>query len=272
MRNGEAASGRADRSLGSVANALRLIEVLARSPHVGVSELARALDLSKASIDRLLTTLTRAGFAEQDPHTRRYRLTVKIVALADGVRSRIGVVEVARPHLAALADQVREGVNLGILREDALVYLETIPSTHTFKIEARPGVTLPAYCTGAGKALLAFSRPPAIEAYLARLAPVAHTPNTLTSTALLRDELTAIQREGFAEDRGELLEEAWCVAAPVLDADGFAVAAVSITAPRSRYAAKRAELASAVTATTRHISAGIAAAGVTPAPPRPGHG
>lgn len=234
------------------------MEVMARLPQAGISELARTLRLSKASIDRLLSTLTYEGYAEQDPDTRKYRLSVKIVALAVSVRARSNIVEIAKPYLTELADQVHEGVNLGTFMDGSLVYLDAIPSTYTFSIEAKPGVMLPAYCTGAGKAILAFSRPEVIDSYVADLEPVAHTPFTLTSHTLLRDDLTAIRHAGFAEDRGELLEEAWCVAAPVLAGNGFAIAAVSITAPRSRYAARRAELVSAVTATARRIEAGIA--------------
>ncbi|GAA0997782.1 IclR family transcriptional regulator [Acrocarpospora macrocephala] len=273
MRNESEATSREERGLGSVANALRLLETMARVPQAGVSELARALHLSKASMDRLLSTFTRAGFAEQDPATRKYRLTVKIVALAESVRSRIGLVEIARPHLTGLAEQVHEAVNLGVYLDGGMVYLDSIPSRHTFQIEARPGVMLPAYCTGAGKAILAFSRPEVVESYLAGVAPVAHTRFTLTSVSLIREELESIRRAGFAEDKGELLEEACCAAAPVPGPDGYAVAALSVTAPRSRYSVRRAELISAVTAAAERVTAGIAAAGITapgrtnPAPP-----
>ncbi|MFB9186751.1 IclR family transcriptional regulator [Dactylosporangium sucinum] len=256
-----------ERQLGSVSNALRLLEAMAPKSLCGVSELSRTLQISKTSIDRLLTTLVAAGFAEQDPNTRKYRLTKKIVSLADRVRSRTSMVELARPHLAALAAQVGEAANLGVFVDGHLVYLDTIASTHTFQIEARAGSRLPAHCTAGGKAILAYSRPDLVNTYLAEFVPVAHTRFTLCRPALLRQELTRIRRQGFALDQGEFLEEAWCAAAPVLGEDGHAVAAVSVTAPKSRFTVKRDELVSHVTATANRIAAVISPAADVAAPP-----
>jgi DNA-binding IclR family transcriptional regulator len=256
--------GQTERGVGSLANALRLVEVMAGEPASGISELARELGVSKATVDRLLGTLVRAGYAERDADTRKYRLTVKIVALAERVRSRIGLVEIARPRLRALAADLGEAANLGVVRGQDLVYLETVPSSHVFQIEARPGVSLAAYSTGAGKAILAFSRPDIVDAYLRGVRPVAYTPSTLTSVEDIRRELDAVRAAGVAEDRGELLEEAWCLAAPIPGPDGWAAAAVSVTAPRSRYAVKREDIESAVRATACDVAAALA--GV--APPR----
>lgn len=252
---------RRQRELGSVANALRMLELLARTPEAGVTELARSLAISKASVDRLLTTLVGAGFVEQNADTRRYRLSFKIAVLAEGVRSRMGIVEIARPYLRRLAERVHEGVNLGLFLDGALVYADTIPSTQPFRIEPRPGIALEPYATGAGKALLAFMAPDAREAYLAGLSPVAHTSTTLTSVPAIRAELERIRHDGHAFDRGERIEEAWCVAAPVLGRDGVAVAAVSVTATRSHFEAKREALVTAVRATAAEIGVRVAAAG-----------
>ncbi|MGH2859342.1 MAG: IclR family transcriptional regulator [Solirubrobacteraceae bacterium] len=248
------------RELASVARAMRLLEILAHEPDAGVTELAQRLQVAKASVDRLLTTLAAAGFVERDAHTRRYRLTLKIAVLADGVRSRTGIVQLARPHLHALSERVQEAANLGVFLDGALVYADTIPSASLFRIEARPGTTLPAYCTAAGKALLAFMSPEQLDNYLDGLDPVRHTRSTLTTTAKIRTELKAIRRAGYAIDRGELLDEAWCVAAPVLGERRLALAAVSATAPRSHFEAKRDDLISAVIATARDISGLVAAA------------
>lgn len=242
------------RELGSVANALRMLEALAVATDAGVSELARDLAISKASVDRLLTTFASAGFVERDPVSRRYRLSLKIAMLAESVRSRTGIVELARPHLRALSEQVREGVNLGVLVDGALVYAEVIPSAHVFRIEARPGMALPAYCTAAGKALLALLPADQLDAYLAELEPLQHTPTTLTSAARIRAALDEVRRAGYAIDHGEMLEEAYCVAAPVLDRDRRGLAAVSVTVLRSQFEAKRDELITAVTATARDIA------------------
>lgn len=240
--------------LSSVTNSLRLLEELAAVPEAGVSELARGLGVSKSTVDRILRTFAARGFVEQNPETRRYRLSLKIAALAEGVRSRTGIVEVARPFLKELDDRLQEGANLGVFLEGSLVYADSITSGQIFRIAARPGTTLPAYCTGAGKALLAFLPPDRLDRYLEELTPERHTANTLTTIPAIRAALEEIRRDGFALDRGELLEEAFCAAAPILGADGTATAAISITATQSHFESKREEIIAAVREAAAKIS------------------
>ncbi len=240
--------------LTSVANSLRLLEELAAVPEAGVSELARQLEVSKSTVDRLLRTLAGRGFVEQNPENRRYRLSFKIAVLAEGVRSRTGIVEVARPFLKELDDRLQEGANLGVFLEGSLVYADSITSGQMFRIAARPGTKLPAYCTGAGKVLLAFLPSAELDRYLEELSPERHTANTLTTVPAITAELKQIRRDGFALDRGELLEEAFCAAAPILDASGTATAAISVTATQSRFESKREEIVAAVCAAASQIS------------------
>src|SRR5262245_29984151 len=221
--------------LSSVANALRVLELLAGAPKLGVSEIARRLGVSKASASRLLSTLRSFGFVEQDAESRRYRLTIKIAILAEHVRSHLNIVDVARPHLAALANDLHEGANLGVLLNGALVYADTIPSGHIFRVEVRPGTAVPAYCTGAGKVLLAHLNRDERDAYLETVRFERHTSTTITDAASLCAELERIRQKGYAIDRGELAEESWCAAAPVKGDGNAAVAAVSVTAPKSRF-------------------------------------
>lgn len=246
-------------------NALRMLETLATVPDAGVSELARELHISKASVDRLLSTLITAGFVERDPSTRRYRLSLKIAVLAENVRSRTGIVELARATLERLSDKIHETVNLGVVLDGALVYADTIPSGHIFRIEVRPGTALPAYCTAGGKVLLAYATPERRDEYLADLVPIQHTPATLTTTAAIRAELEEIRSCGYGLDRGEMLEDARCVAAPVLGSAGAPLAAVSVTAPKSHFDAKGDELIAAVIAAASDISAEATALGITAA-------
>ncbi len=240
--------------LSSVANSLRLLEELAAVPEAGVSALARQLEVSKSTVDRLLRTLAGRGFVEQNPDNRRYRLTFKIAVLAEGVRSRTGIVEIARPFLKELDDRLQEGANLGVLVEGSLVYADSINSPQMFRIAARPGTTLPAYCTGGGKALLAFLPPAELDRYLEGLVLERHTANTLTTVPALKAALEEIRGKGFSLDRGELLEEAFCAAAPVLDAKGAGIAAISVTATQSRFEPKRERIIEAVRTAAAQMS------------------
>jgi len=240
--------------LSSVANALRVLELLAEAPKLGVSDVARRLELSKASASRLLSTLRSFGFVEQDADSRRYRLTLKIAVLAEHVRSHLNIVDVARPHLTELANDLHEGANLGVLLNGALVYADTIPSGHIFRIEVRPGTAVPAYCTGAGKVLLAHLGSDELDPYLEHVRFERHTSTTITDAAALRAELERVRQKGYAIDRGELAEESWCAAAPVRGRAYTVVAAVSVTAPKSRFREKRDAIVEHVVATAQAIT------------------
>jgi DNA-binding IclR family transcriptional regulator len=249
-------SAREQRAIGSVANALRLLEALAVMPEAGISELAATLDLSKPAVDRLLVTLLLAGFAEQNPDNRKYRLTQKLVALANGIQSGLPLRELARPHLVGLAQRTRETVNLGVFVRGSIVYLDKIASDDLFSIEVKPGTTLPAYCTALGKAMLAFMPASRVEAYLQSInsSTVAYTSETITGRQELVDQLRQVRERGYANDLGEMLEDVRCVAAPVIDTRGEPIAAVSITVPRSRFDRRHGELAELVLETARQIS------------------
>jgi DNA-binding IclR family transcriptional regulator len=247
---------REQRELNSVGNVLALLETLAQLPHAGISELARTLEMSKPSVDRLLVTLVGAGFAEQDGATKRYRLTPKIIALADAVRSRTTIVDIARPHLDALAARLSETINLAALSGSSVVYLHTIPSNEIFRIEPRPGTMLPAYCTGLGKALLAHLPPERLERVIADTTFEAHTPNTITTAHELRDVLSVARRAGYALDDGEISEDLRCVAVAIRGRDGLPLAAVSAIVPTSRFPQRRQELIEELSATAQAISRG----------------
>jgi DNA-binding IclR family transcriptional regulator len=246
--------------LSSVANALRVLDLLAERGEMGVSEVGRELDLTTATAHRLVTTLVGSGFVDRDPSTRRYRLSTKILVMAGQVRSRIGLPDILRPILQDIARRTTETINLGVYRDGEVVYLDKIDSEALFRIEIRVGAHVPAYCTGLGKAMLAHQDPQEAERYISSTKMKAHTPNTITSAGALRSELESIREQGYAIDRGELLSDVWCVAVPVL-ADGRPVAAISISAPRSRFEDKQDKLVKVAVRAAEDASAAISQLG-----------
>lgn len=235
VRSQVRAKARTEREIASVANAMRLIEEMGRRDYAGVTDLSRSLSLSKPSVDRLLSTLMISGFVEQNPDTKKYRLGMKLVAISDSIRPRTSLIEVARPHLAVLSRRFAETVNLGTLVGGSVIYADTIPSQRPFRIELKAGTMLPAHNTGVGKAILAFRPNWEVERYIAENEFEVLTPRSTASADMLRERLALTRERGYAVDDGEILEEACCASAPVLDAEGLAIAAVSVTAPRSTF-------------------------------------
>ncbi|UNB52711.1 IclR family transcriptional regulator [Mycolicibacterium sp. YH-1] len=255
-----AVSARRDREVASVSNAMRLIEVLGRVDASGITELARELELSKPAVDRLLSTLVSGGYVEHVAEGRKYRLTMKLVAVANSIKDRTGLIDLARPKLLELAEMFHETVNLGTLHRGSIVYADSIPSRQMFRIEPMPGSELPAYCTAMGKVVLAYTPAEEVDQYLRDFRPVPYTRFTAATAGELRERIEKARIDGFAFDDGELVEEVCCVAAPVLDPSGRAVAAISVTTIRSTFARSHEQITKAVVDAARQVSDALALA------------
>jgi IclR family transcriptional regulator, acetate operon repressor len=214
----------------------------------GVSEIGRVLDVTPGTAHRLVGTLVAEGFAEQNGDNRKYRPAPKLMTLADQMRSRHDIRMLAHEHLVELAGETHETVNLGMLQDHKVVYLDKVLSDQLFGIEAKVGSRLPAFCTALGRAILAHVDRPTLARYRAamedgRAGDEQHAP---PPREVFERQLSKVARQGFAEDLGEYLPDVFCVAAAVTDAEQRSIAAISVSAPRSRFRANRKELAAAV--------------------------
>lgn len=250
--------------LSSVANALRVLEYLVETGEARVSEVGQELKVTVGTAHRLLGTLVAAGFAEQNPANRRYRPSPKLLVLANEMRSRISTRDVTHSRLQMLQNATRETANLAVLDDGRVLYIDKVFSDQVFGIEARIGARLPAYCTALGKVLVAHQDEAERERYLAAVEAerAAHADNPPPSPTKLRKELATVLKQGYAEDHGEYLPDVFCVAAPITNGRDNAIAAVSISAPRSRFLARREELIREVEAAASAISAELETLGI----------
>lgn len=230
--------------LSSVANSLRVLVALVNHGEIGVSDIGRELNLTGGTVFRLLSTLCEAGFAEQNPGNRKYRPGPQVLELANTIRSRTSFIDVAHGELESLMNQSAETVNLGVLRGDDVVYVDRVVGTrHQLVMEVRVGSAIPAFCSAMGKSLLAFAETGIQRDYLARLAQMRNADGiTPPSAETFARELDLVVTAGHSEDHGEYSPDIACVAAPVMDGSGRAIAAVSISGPRHRIEARRADL------------------------------
>ncbi|MCW2717142.1 MAG: IclR family transcriptional regulator, regulon repressor [Pseudonocardiales bacterium] len=226
-----------DAMLSTVRNAARLLkEFRSREASLGVSELARRLDLGKSNVHRLLTTLVAEGLLEQESRTGGYRLGVVMFELGEAVRVHLDLHAAAGPVLAHLRDQTGESSQVGVLDGDEVVYVDRLESAHSLRLFTETGRRVPAHCTSSGKVLLAHAPEHEREAFLAR--PLATlTPHTIVDAAVLRSELATVRARGWAEAINEREIGVASLAAPIRDLHGDVVAAVSIGAPVARFGA-----------------------------------
>lgn len=238
-----------------VAKALQTLIVLGEAKRdLSLAELCPRVGLPKTTVFRYLQTLVAQGFVRHDPQTDRYGLGLRLWDLGQLVGANSRLREVAILPMEELRDCFDETVNFGVLDGKEIVYMEMAESRKSLRMQARLGGRDPVYTTSLGRAMLAFLPDERWPDHLpARLS--ARTTRTISSLPALRNELTATRRRGYAVDNGENEAEARCIGAPIWDRRGGVIAAVSLSAPASRFdEAREAEVAAAVVNTAHRIS------------------
>jgi len=224
--------------LQAVDRALRLLDLMANgSPHVGVSELARATGWSKAVVFRLLRTLEAHGYVARDD-TRRYTLGTKPLELAGAILRRSELHQVARPALLTLAERTGESVVLTAPTARGVICLDTVDSPQQLRASFRIGRVIPWHAGAAGKLHMAYLPAHQADAILTR--PLRRfTERTVTDPERIREDLSRIRGQGYAFTVGELDPGVAAISVPVLNWRGEMVAAVSLGGPASRFTEDR---------------------------------
>ncbi len=217
----------------SVRNAARLLKEFSRSDReLGVSELARRLDLATSTVHRLLATLTAERLLERAPGG--YRLGLALHDIGANVSPHLDLHEAALPVMASLRHSTGETVQLAVLDGLESVYIDRLESPHTVRIFSRVGTRLPATATSTGKVLLAALSPAELDTRLRDWAPHRGTPFTIVDAGTLRARLREIAERGWSDNREESRIGVVSVGAPILARDGAVIAALSVAAPSDR--------------------------------------
>jgi DNA-binding IclR family transcriptional regulator len=188
-----------------------------------LSELARAAQLPKSTVHRLLARLVELDAVEH--HRDGYKLSLGLMSLSANTPAA-SMRDVAMPYLAGLHRWTGETVHLAVLRQFDVVYLEKLTRPDSPPGLSAVGARLPANCTAIGKALLAWEDLDDLAHFLPSPMPML-TPSSISSVPELIAELRIIRESGLARERNEAQPGRACVAAPLL-VNGFAVGALSI--------------------------------------------
>lgn len=230
---------KSDYVIQTVTNALRVLEAFRDDEELGVTELSRRLGLHKNNTFRLLATLEEMGYVEQSAGNERYRLGVACMELGQACARNRTLRRHARTILEELARRSGECVHLGALAEDEVIHLDgEQPDDALIQTRLRVGRRLDAHCTALGKVLLACGEPSVLERFdrecIGRGGLPASTPATLTDREKFLEHLRAVAGQGYAVDQEECASGLCCAAAPVYDASGRLVGALSVSAPSFR--------------------------------------
>lgn len=246
----------ADRSgtVQSVDRAVTILELLAQHGTLGVTALAKDLDVHKSTASRLVGALESRGLVEQVEDRGKYRLSVGILRLAGATNARLDLVQESRPITRRLAAETSETVNVVVLSGGAALYIDQIAGPTTMSSYNWVGQHIPLHATSNGKILLSELSSEEVDGILGEL--TAYTPRTITERARLAEELTAARERGYAVAADELDLGLTAVAAPIHNAHGEVAASLSVSGPTFRFSAERlAEITPLVRAAADEISA-----------------
>lgn len=225
--------------ISSIDKALDVIEALAEHEGLNLLELAELLNKPKSSVYRIIFTLEKRGYIARSEENGKYVLGYKQLALTRHLLEKNSLRNCALPEMQQLSDKYAETVNLGVLSEGEVLYIEMIEGTHSLRMNESVGSTSPFHATAIGKAIAAHSSQEIIDALLALKTLRKMTPNTIVDLNVFKEELASIKAQGYAVDDQEIVQGARCIAAPIFNLSGKVEGAISISGAIHRYPADK---------------------------------
>lgn len=201
---------------------------------VRFAELLDCSDFPKATLYRFLQSLTNQGMLSYDPDRQTYTPGLRLVRLAHVAWTQSSLAPIARPFLDALSKETGETVHLAQLDSGQVLYVDKRNAAQPVEMYSQAGKVGPAYCTGVGKAMMAFLEKEALNKAVSQQSYHRFTAKTLASEQALRADLDQIRARGFAVDDEEHEPGIICIACPILTSGGRMLGAISVTGSTDR--------------------------------------
>lgn len=199
---------------------------------LSLAELCDRTGLSKTTLHRLAAQLVSEGALERTDNG--YQLGMCLFELGELAVHHRSLQTIALPYVAELARVAQDTVHFGVLDGSEVIYLQRLSRRRSTGVATRTGGRMPAYCTGLGKAILAFSNEETILTVISQ-GLQRRTPHTITVESTFRSELKQVAKQGYAEDREEAQLGIRCLAMPIFDRAGAPLASLSLTTTADRY-------------------------------------
>jgi IclR family transcriptional regulator, acetate operon repressor len=219
----------------SLDKALALLEQIGETDEgLSLSDLSQRAGLPPSTAHRLLTTLERRRFVQFDNASRRWCIGVQAFTVGSAFLPRRDLIRSALPFMRQLMEESGETVNLAVESNGEAVFLAHVESNEMMRASSRPGSRVPLHGSAVGKALLSTMPERDISRILHKHGLRRLTPNTIVSPTELHTILGEVRDRGFAFDNEEHAFGVRCVAGPIFDERGEAVAAISVLGPTAR--------------------------------------
>ena len=220
----------------SLQKALSVLDLLIDQDRgLSVTEISNKLGIAKGTVHRILNTLKVRRYVQQHNDTRLYSLGLRTLEIGILARRDKFLRSVMVPFLRDLSAMCNETVNAAVLEYNEIHYIFRLESEEMLRISAVLGVRFPAHCTATGKVMLSYHADDDIRRIYARRGALKElTEHSIDSVDALIEEIEQIRINKVAVDDEETIAGVYCVAAPLVNAKGECVAAISISAPKNR--------------------------------------
>jgi DNA-binding IclR family transcriptional regulator len=212
-----------------------LLEAFDENPRepISLERITQTVGMAKTSVHRMLYSLKKLGYLDQHENGN-YSLSQKFYRVGRNGLPFRQLTAVAKPILDRLVIRTGESSHIAVLENGFVLFVAAKQSQHAYRVAAEVGDSNYAHSTAVGKCILAFLDPTELESIIALRGLPKLTPLTMIDRSQLALELAKVRNQGYALNNNENIEGVTCVAAPVLDNNGKAVAALSISGPSSR--------------------------------------
>jgi IclR family transcriptional regulator, acetate operon repressor len=218
----------------SLDRALGLLAHVASAEKTTLTELAGKTGMAPSTAHRLLTTLQQHGFVAFDDASQNWMVGVEAFRIGSAFIRRTNLVEQGRKEMHDLVQTTGETANMAVANDGEVVFVSQVESHHPIRAFFRPGTRGKMHASGIGKALLAEYSRPSVEKIIKRQGLTKFTEKTLTSPDELFEDLAKSKARGWALDDEERTPGMRCLAAPIFNEYGEAVAGISISGPTLR--------------------------------------
>jgi DNA-binding IclR family transcriptional regulator len=209
---------------------------------VSFADLARSVPFARSTVHRILYSLEKLGYVQKDEFRSRYELAPKFLELTAPANHFRRLQSISRSVMQQLLLRFGETINLGVLDDNQVTYIEVLQSPSALRTAAVPGERNPVHCTALGKAMLAFLPETEIDRLCEHSPLIRRTPKTITQKKHLLEHLSSVRERAVALDMEENVTGVICIASPIFDQQGKVIAGISVSGPASRMLPKLAQV------------------------------
>lgn len=218
----------------SLDRGMSVLKVVAAGGGMSLSEIADASGQSASTLYRVLVTLQTHGIVAFDEATQLWYVGLEAFRIGSAFLGRASIAEQSRAAMHDVMAATGETANLAIIDRGDVVFVSQVETHEPIRAFFRPGTKGPVHASGIGKAIVAFLPRPAQDAIIGGRDFAAFTGRTIVEEAALFDELGIIRARGWSIDDEEHTLGMRCIAAPVFNAFGEAIAGISVSGPSVR--------------------------------------